>query len=218
MSRHVWGRAVLAFLIVATLGLGGYFIGYKPYVAAQNEAARIELAEGLPAQMDALYNSIYEETKVQQAAIEGEQLVRQGKAAAAEGDREGALTAIRRLTEIRDTLRQRYAVRVVNRQGEKSGFWTFPEINTDATNYYIVVEAIDPDGNVLTLPIPNEESGVTENVNVWAVRVPEAVYRQVEADKRDNGINDQGRVGQKEDGFLETNYQVPVLGGTLTRW
>jgi hypothetical protein len=218
VSRKSWSRGVLAFMIVAGLGLGGYFLGYKPYVAGQREAARIELAVTLPSQMDALYHAIYEETKVQQAANEAEELVRQGKTAAGEGNRDGALTAIRRLTDIRDTLRLHYTIRVVNREGVKSGFWTFPEVNTEATNYYIVVEALDPDGKILSLPILNEESGATETVKLWALRVPEAVYEQVAADKQDDGIIQQNRVGQKEDGFLDTDYYIPVLGGALTRW
>ena len=73
-----------------------------------------------------------------------------------------------RLTALRDLLRQEYTLRVVNREGVQSGFWTFPEINTDATNYYIIVEALDADGKALTLPILNEENGQTETVNIWA--------------------------------------------------
>src|SRR5690606_28497877 len=106
----------------------------------------------------------------------------------AEGDRAGAERAISELTAIRDQLRLEYSLRIVNRQGVRSGFWTFPEINTEATNYYVVVEALDPDGNALSLPIPNEETGETERVSMWGVRVPESVYRSVEADKRDDGI------------------------------
>jgi hypothetical protein len=100
----------------------------------------------------------------------------------------------------------------------QSGFWTFPEVNTDATNYYIVVEAIDPDGEALTLPILNEESGETEEVAMWGVRVPESVYNAVAADKQDDGIIQANEVGRKSDGFLDVEYQIPVLGGAVTRW
>ncbi len=122
------------------------------------------------------------------------------------------------LTALRDQLRQEYTLRVVNRSDVKSGFWTIPEVNTDATNYYIVVEALDADGNVLSLPILNEENGETETVNIWGVRVPEAVYDRVAADKRDDGIIQANEVGRKSDGFLEVEYNMPVLGGAVTRW
>ena len=218
VGRKKWGPAVLAIGLILLIGVGGYYLAYKPFQAGQIEAARIELAEKMPAEMDALYQSIFTDTKVQQAAIEAEEIRTRGKAAAAEGDRAGAVKAIESLTALRDQLRQEYNLRIVNRQDVKSGFWTFPEINTEATNYYIVVEALDPDGKALSLPILNEESGQTETVSLWGVRVPEEVYRSVEADKRDDGIIQRNIVGIKQYGFLDVDYAVPVLGGAVTRW
>lgn len=174
--------------------------------------------ERLPAEMDALYQTIFEETKIQQAANDAAALRDQGKTAAAEGNRAGAEAAIAELTRIRDTLRQEYQLRIVSRDGVKSGFWTFPEINTAATNYYVVVEAIDPTGKALSLPILNEENNETETVAMWGVRVPETVYRSVEADKTDDGIIQRNIVGIKQFGFLDPDYLVQVLGGAVTRW
>jgi hypothetical protein len=218
VSRKRWGRPVIAALVaLAVLGIG-YFGIWQPYQRGQAEQARIELSEALPAQMDALYQSIYEETKVQQAVVQADGLIARGKAMAAEGDREGAEDAIARLTALRDQLRQQYTLRVVNREDVQSGFWTFPEINTDATNYYIVVEAIDPDGEALPLPVLNEETGQTDTVSMWGVRVPETVYNAVAADKQDDGIVQGNMVGRKSDGFLEVEYLMPVMGGAVTQW
>lgn len=218
VRRGRWAPAVLAVVLILGIGLGGYFLAYRPFRDAQVQAARLELTEKLPAQMDALYQTIYEETKVQQAANEAQELRARGKAAAAEDNRAGAEQAIASLTALRDQLRQEYQLRIVNREGQRTGFWTFPEINTSATNYYVVVEAIGPDGKPLTLPIANEETGQTENVAIWGVRVPEATYRAVEADKRDDGIVQRNVVGLKEYGFLDVDYVMPVLGGAVTRW
>lgn len=218
VSRGRWGRPALVAALALFVLLGGYFLGYRPYQAAQAEAARIELAEEIPAEMDALYQTIYEETKVQQAVVEAEALRERGKALAAEGDREGAQEIVTRLTELRDQLRREYTLRIVNRSGVETGFWTIPEVNTEATNYYIVVEALDPDGNVIELPIENEENGETEMVDIWGLRVPEVVYRSVEADKRDDGILQADVVGRKDYGFLDVEYLVPVMGGAVTRW
>lgn len=218
VNRKKWGPAAMALGLVLLIGFGGYFLAYRPFVDGQAEAARVELAEKLPAEMDALYDTIFTETKVQQATLEAEQQRTRGKAAAAEGDREGAQAAIADMTAIRDRLRQEYNLRIVNRQGEQSGFWTFPEINTDATNYYVVVEALAPGGEALSLPILNEENGETETVSKWGVRVPETVFRSVEADKRDDGIIQRNIVGIKQYGFLDVNYAMPVLGGAVTRW
>ena len=218
VGRKKWGPAALAIALILVVGLGGYFFAYRPYQQAQVEGARVELSEKLPAQMDALYQSIFEETKVQQAVTEAEQVRTRGKTAAAEGDRTGAEQAIASLTGLRDQIRQEYQLRIVNREGQKTGFWTFPEINTAATNYYVVVEAIGDDGKPLTLPVTNEENGETENVAIWGVRVPESTYRAVESDKRDDGILQRNVLGLKEYGFLDVDYVMPVLGGAVTRW
>ena len=218
VGRKRWLPATFALFLMLVIVLGGYFLVWAPYRAAQQEQVRIELAEKLPAQMDALYQAIFEETKVTQAADDAALIRDRGKRAAADGDRAGAEQAIADLTSIRDTLRQEYELRVVSREGVKSGFWTFPEINTEATNYYIVVEAIDPHGVALSLPILNEENNQTETVNLWGLRVPEAVYRAVEADKQDDGIIENNIVGIKQFGYLDPDYLVQVLGGAVTRW
>ncbi len=218
VGRKKWGPAALAIALILVIGLGGYFLAYKPFQQAQIEGVRVELSEKLPAEMDALYQSIFDETKVQQAVGEAEEMRVRGKAAAAEGNRPGAEQAIASLTGLRDQIRQEYQLRIVNRQDQKTGFWTFPEINTQATNYYVVVEALGDDGKPLTLPITNEENGQTENVAIWGVRVPESTYRSVENDKRDDGILQRNVLGLKEYGFLEPDYVMPVLGGAVTRW
>ena len=218
VSRQRWGRPVLLAGGLLLALFIGYFGILRPYQASQAEYARTELAEGLPAQMDALYEAIFEETKVQQAVLDAEAIRTRGQTRAAEGDRAAAERAVADLTALRDTLRQEYTLRVVNRPDEKSGFWTFPEINTDATNYYLVVEAIDAEGAALRLPILNEETDKTERVAIWGLRVPEAVYDSVVADKRDDGIIQNNEVGRKTYGFLEVNYNVPVSGGAVTQW
>jgi hypothetical protein len=218
VSRKKWGRPVLAILGVLLVAGVGYFGVWQPYQAGVAEQARLELTEGLPAQMDALYQTIYDETKVQQAVVDAEALVARGKAFAAEGNRAGAEDAVERLTALRDALRLEYSLRIVNREGVQSGFWTFPEINTDATNYYVVVEALNTDGQPVSLPIENEETGQTETVSMWGVRVPESVYNAVAADKQDDGIIQTNLVGRKSSGFLDVQYAMPVLGGAVTQW
>lgn len=218
VSRKKWGPATLAIVLVLVVGLGGYFLAWQPFQAAQTEAARIELSEGLPRQMDALYQTIYDETKVQQAVGDAEVLRTRGKAAASEGNRAGAEQAIADLTALRDRLRSEYTLRIVNREGERSAFWRVPDVNPDATNYYLIVQAIGADGKPLTLPITNEETGKTELVDTWGARVPESTYRMVENDKRDDGIIERTTLGLKEYGFLEPDYVMPVLGGAVTKW
>lgn len=218
VARKRWLPAVLTLLVVALLGLGGYFLVYQPYQQAQVQAAQYQLEVELPRRMQAIYDTIYEETKVQAATNQAEDLLERGRAYAAEGNRAAAEQVLVEMTQIRDTLRRVYNLRVVNREDTRSGFWRIPPNNNDATNYYIVVEAIGSDGAAQSLPILNEENGQTETVSMWGLRVPESVYRAVEADKRDDGIIQGNIVGLKQYGFLDVDYAVPVLGGAVTRW
>jgi hypothetical protein len=218
VSRGQWGQPVLVAGGALLALIIGYFGIWQPYQAGQAEQARLELAEGLPAQMDNLYETIFEETKVQQAVMAAEAIRTRGQSLATEGDRPAAERAVAELTALRDTLRQEYTLRVVNRADQQSDFWTFPEVNIDATNYYLVVEAVDSEGRTLSLPILNEETDATETVNIWGIRVPEVVYAAVVADKRDDGIIQNNEIGQKIYGFLEVDYTAPVSGGAVTRW
>jgi hypothetical protein len=218
VGRGRWGPPLLAAVLVAAVALGAYFFGYRPYRASQAEQARLELTQSLPAQMDALYTTIFNETKVTAAATEAGEIRDRGKAAAAKGDRLGADRAVADLTALRDRLEESYTLRIVDSNGVKPGFWTFPNNNSEATNYYIVVEAVDAQGNVLSLPISSEDTGQTTVVSRWGLKVPQAVYEAVMADKQDDGLIEHSLVGFKQDGFLDIDYAVPILGGTLTQW
>lgn len=68
------------------------------------------------------------------------------------------------------------------------------------------------------LPIRNEETGTTEVVAKWAVRVPEATYEAVRQDKLDDGIVQNDVVARKPSGVLEPTYTMEVSGGAITEW
>ena len=216
--RRHWLPPAVAVGLMFLIGFGGYFLVYKPYHDGQIVQAQVDLTKTMPAEMDALYETIHEETKVQQAENDALEARSHGKDAAAKGDRAAAEAAIADLTAIRDTLRLSYQLMIVDRPGVKWGFWTFPEDNSEATNYYLVVEARDTTGTALALPIRSEQTGIAETVSMWGIRVPEEVYRAAEADKRDNGTIQHALIGIKDFGFLEPDYTVQVLGGTVTRW
>jgi hypothetical protein len=217
VARRRWLPGALAVALLLLVVLIGYFVVFRPYQEAQVEKARVELGETMPAAIDALYQSIFEETKVTAAADRAADLRAKGKAAAQKGDRAGAEAAVADLTTIRDTLQAEYRLTIVDRPNVKWGFWTFPQNNSEETNYYLVVEPRANGGTVLTLPVLGA-GGRTDSVKLWAVRVPEDVYRAVEADKADDGTIEQNLVGIKEYGFLQPDYLVTVLGGALTRW
>ena len=217
VARRRWGPAVGVFALVVVVGLGGYFFGYRPYEAARNAQAAHELQQVLPARIDELYRQIFDETKVQTAADQAVQLRDAGRAAALKGDRGGAEQAIGGLEALRNKLDQAYTVHIAG-EGGKLGFWTFPPNNSEATNYYIIVDALDSSGKELSLPITSDDTGVTTVVNRWGLRVPQYIYEAVMAGRSDQGLGANSLIGVKQVGFLDVDYAIPVLGGTLTQW
>lgn len=218
VSRSTWGKPILALMLIIILGLGSYFFAYLPYQENQRARAQIELNEVLPAQMEALRQSIFDETKVQAAVVQADEILNRGLRDAKEGNRAGADKAVADLTNLRDTLRHDYRLRVVNRENELSVFWTFPDVNQDATNYYIVVEAVQDDGVILTLPVLNEEIGEIDMVDKWGLRVSKSIYESIREDKLNDGIIQNNMIGRKVEGFLDVSYVIPVSGGAVTSW
>lgn len=129
-----------------------------------------------------------------------------------------ATAALERLQATVEVLQSSYTYRVVNRQGEMSGLWRHHESTPGARNHYLVVEALDEAGRAATLPIRNEETGQTELVSVFAVRVPEEEYNRVGQDKMDNGIIDDDIVATKKRGALTPQFEIPTAGGYITEW
>ena len=218
ISRRAWGPATVGAILIVAAVLGGYVLAYEPYRNAQLQQAEFELTQTMPAAMNGLYATIHEETKVQLAESQAVAARDRGLAAARQGDRAAAQQAIADLTAIRDALRAEYQLKIVDSPDSKWGFWTFPKSNSEATNYYLVVQAVAADGSALTLPIRSEETGRAERVSTWGERVPEDVYRAVEADKQDDGVIEHNLIAVKEFGFLTPGFLVPTLGGEVTRW
>jgi hypothetical protein len=141
-----------------------------------------------------------------------------GEAAVAQGDFRAARAATQELATLNFRLNLQYDVRVVSRPGETSGFWREPDVNRSARNYYLVVEALAPNGEALRLPIVNEETQRTSNVRAWALRVDQATFDRAVADKQDDGIIQDNIVGRKRRGALEREYTVPTTGAAITEW
>lgn len=138
--------------------------------------------------------------------------------ALAAADDVAAKTAVAALAQFAATLDLSYTLRIVSREGIKSGVWRYNESAPDGKNYYVVVEAVDAAGNALMLPVLNEETQVTQTVSLFAIRVPQSEFERVKADKLDNGLIDDALVGEKRRGELEAEYRISVAGGTITDW
>ena len=138
------------------------------------------------------------------------------QAALGQDQPEAAAAPLRDLLWMATRAQQRYRLRIVQRP--RTGLWRAATAAPGGRNYYILVEPVASDGRVLAIDVRNEENGKTERVRQFGVRVPKAVFDQISADKRDNGIVDRDVFGEKRQGDLEPTYQYPVAGGWITAW
>jgi hypothetical protein len=233
-ARH--GRRVLAALFALTFAWGAYHFGVvrpaeeragqarieaqrrEAEARAQAERARAELTQLLPRALDQGHADAVAEARVDEARARADRLLADGRAALSRSDAAGARQAVADLETLRNALRQEYVLRIVSRPGQPSGVWRIPGRNPNARNYYLVVEAVAPDGHVLSLAVTSEEDGRTETVSRWGVRVSQDVFDEVRRDKSDDGIVQQNVVGEKRRGQLSVDYRMPVMGGAITRW
>lgn len=210
VTRGTWGKWALGALAALAIGTG--MLAYQGY------AARVELTQTIPAAITQLAGDINREAMAEAVRTRVAALVTDGTTAARDGKAEAARAAVADLERLRDDVRSEYDVRIVSRPGESTGVWRRPRRNPAAMNYYLIVEAIGRDGRALSRAITSEEDATTKVVTKWGVRVPESLYRQVEADKRDDGIVQNNILGRKLRGQLDPTWRETLPGGAITSW
>lgn len=122
------------------------------------------------------------------------------------------------MLDLKKRLEGTYEVRIISRPNTASGVWRVPEVNSNARNYYLIVEAVTPSGQTVAVPIRSEEDGDTRTVFTWGVRVSESTFEAVAADKRDDGIIQGDVIGMKAAGRIEPDYLIDTSGATITEW
>jgi hypothetical protein len=184
------------------------------------EAALTGLSElaVLPQKLASQYSSLQAESRDQAARSQAESLYTDAVAALNQGDVQGALKGSAALQQLQDQVSQEYELRIVSRPGTPSGVWREPPNRPGTRNYYVIVEAVTPKGERLTVPITSEEDGTARNVQQWGMRVDAATFDAVRRDKLDDGIIQNNRFGVKQRGYLKPQYLMPTTGGAITRW
>lgn len=210
VSRGRWGKPLTFVVALVAAAL----IGYQVLVRGPQLA---EIA-ALPAALDAAYTGVVEVAEQDEVVTGAAAMLSDGRVALGREEYGGARAAITGLDALRAKLLQEYELRIIPRPGELSGVWRVPDLNPNAQNYYLIVEAVDGEGKSLTLPILDEEDGAVHRVSRWGVRVDEATFRAVADDKQDDGIIQEDVVGVKRRGSLEPEYRPGALGGAITEW
>jgi hypothetical protein len=172
----------------------------------------------LPEKLKDQRDRVLSESRQNDARRHAEKLYNDAMTALGRGDVAAAQNGYALLQQLYDQLVQEYQLRIVSREGVRSGIWRIPKNNPNARNYYIIVEAVTSDGKRLAVPITSEEDGKTQSVRQWGLRVKASVFEQIKRDKMDDGIINNNVFGIKNRGWLQPQYLIPTTGGAITQW
>jgi len=217
IRRRLLGPALL-ILVVLVAGFVVWQVWRAGEASRVAEQVQVEITETLPRALTAAAEAARAAATDPDATAEIDALARAGEAAARAGDADAMRAVIADLEAMRAALVQSYELRIVSRPDEDTGVFRIPDVNEDARNYYIIVEPVTDKGAVLSLPVVNQEDGRTYTVSKWGVRVPEATYDAIRADKSDDGIVQANILGEKPQGTLKVTYLMPVEPGVITEW
>jgi len=218
ITRLTWSKWAGGALVALIVAFGAWqFLVVGPQQRA-DAALQVELSEEIPQSLSELVARIDSLTSENTVLEEAQRLASAGQIAAADGNADAARTAVSDLRDLATRLNAVFKVRIVSRPDTTTGVERIPDVNPESANYYLVVEAIGPDGNSLTRSITSEENSQTRDVTIWGQRVSKALYEQIRDDKMDDGIVQSTLLGEKRRGTLDIDWTDGVLSGAITQW
>jgi len=220
VNRGRWAkRGALAIAALLVIYVVYQFAVVAPRKrAVQQQAQALQELKAMPAKLARERDRIISEAREDGAKRKADALYKDAMAAVSGMDAAAVAKGYAGLRQLYTQLAQQYTLRIVSRQGERSGVWRVPANNPNARNYYLIVEAVTPEGKRLSLPITSEEDGKTRTVDKWGLRVKASLFEQVKRDKMDDGIINRKVVGVKKRGYLTPQYSIPTSGGAITQW
>ena len=163
VTRGRWGKlAGGGIAAVAVVGIAMQLFVWGP---AQRQATEV------PAALTAAFTTLDGNTDDPAALDPARAQLATGQAAVAQGDFDAVRAATAEIETLNARVQAQYELRIVSRPNEQSGVWR--EFDRRTRNYYLVVEAVAPNGEPLRLPITSEEDGRTRGVRAWGLRVDE---------------------------------------------
>jgi hypothetical protein len=210
VTRGRWGKWVggaVALVAVAAIGFQVFVRGPELRAATQ-----------VPADLQGAYNGVVVSTNDEAVLGNARSILASGEAAVAQHDYGQARESVGELRALSNRLQQQYELHIVSRPGQESGFWMEPNDNPGVRSYYLVVEAVGPQGRAVPVSVRSEQDSATRVVTTWALHVDKKDYDRAVADKRDDGIIQNDVVGVKRRGELEPTYSVQTNGGAILKW
>jgi hypothetical protein len=212
-ARAIYDRGIAALERSAVETAAEIDAELGAWVRAEREAA------GIPDQLAGLLAQVKQLTTDSEVLSRAAAFHRQGRWAFDLSDRLQAKESIYILKELVADLSEEYTLIMTG------GKWRYKNSDPSVRIYYVIVEAVDPNGVRLEKHIRNEEDGTGATVRQWGERVPFSVYEQVRKDKKDNGRIVQDVFGRKSRGRLEVQVELRTDDGEIlprvgqiTRW
>lgn len=127
-----------------------------------------------------------------------------------------ALDAARaELSMFESTLRTEIEFRIVDREGERAGFWRTPVGDPSNKQFFVVVEPI-VDGQVVNWAVRDADSKRIVSRPKFALRVDEKTFSELSDDKKENGRIDNMVVGMKPVGRITPVWNIKTDGEAIT--
>ena len=210
VTRARWGKPV-GFLAFIACAFFAFYLFTDVLPERQKRAA-------LPKQVIGSLSLIRDIAKKPEIINLAEQKARAAQHAIESGAYHQAEQASAELSSLAQRLKSNYRIRVVSKANQNSGIWRVPPNNPNARNYYLIVEAVDSNNKAIAVEVLNQENNVRKTQKIWGLRVDEKTFYKVAADRRDDGIIQANKVGQKLAGYLEPSYSIATTGATITDW
>lgn len=218
VSRLTWSKWLAAAIVVVVLaGTAWQFLVVAPRERAA-AALQVELTEEIPAAVASLSERISGLSDDHDVLSETDRLASAARIAAEDGKAAEARKAVDDLRALAAELAVVFEIHIVSRPGTPTGVTRIPEVNPNSQNYYLVVEAIAPDGTVTERKITSEEDDNVKSVTIWGQRVSRDTFDAVRKDKGDDGIVQDSLLGRKERGKRAVEWLNGVEEGAITEW
>jgi hypothetical protein len=132
--------------------------------------------------------------------------------AAGSDDPAAALAAADQLRELHRAIVSSYEIQMTQ-DAQGTNLFEVRQQDGRLSGYYVVVRAVDEQGNAVPQPIRNAETSQITTVTQWAERIPAAVFERLAADKQSDGVLDETLFAVKPRGTRELEVQLTDPSG-----
>lgn len=210
ISRSSWKKPALAGVAALALLAGGSYVARQ---AQEREAATERAAQAARvAELDEIVARIRKAEEGFRAMglppsdmQQVDAMVAAANGAVRARDGAGARTSLDQLEATLAYATPPLAINVVDRAGVKTGVVRRYGAGGGSA-WYLIAEATDPSGRVVPVAVTSTESGERKLASQFGVRVSQAVFERVRADKMEDGHVDDKLLGKKPAKALTVQY------------